>query len=671
MARKHISTLIDRKAINDINENFKELFDEYVETGLDASEARSKAEQAVVTSDVARRIADEANLTVKQLRGQVSEIIREQTAGGDIVPEVVKARGREDTLSDRLNTFDYSLLHSTGYGVLNTNTLYGDLRVASRPSRTMEVVVYRGEVYMPDGQRFIYSENTVISIDPAGGERRVDAIYIDIDGQINYMSGFEDGALSRYDFLLATVEVDEGATEITGENVFDRRVMKENNIQLLNRLTTFKNNTNTVGAVNRLLETALTYIDKSDFAYGNFNTLFSEETVPIEGKYQIDCSSFVMACLKDISFENSKYVNDRNYPGNGEFIHDKSYESPTDHRMLANDMAKYAYDNGWLFRAEPDYSNVKVGDILFWHNSPQPHFWEAVGHVQIVSEIEQNGDIRCIHAATGSSAIVREGVYTPQQLLNSKAYTVARFPLHDKLINANVINFNPKGEITSNVNDLGSIRLSEDLEPYQFYTVFLKADFNDRDGYPWLRTSDLQNVYSFTNRVIKMPDNWYRASFFIKSSTLEGSALNRLRIFSSTPNQIPGGIIHELYLIKGNVPTLPLLSDNPIVDSGSNQNGDYVKYSDGTMVCTHKVTHQDLLPTIAEGALFKSQNKTWTFPQKFTDVKYVGVDPIFTTRWGTTSGTPSPTDASYCIISAVRSDQPSLIMLRAEGRWKD
>lgn len=40
MARRHISTLIDRKAINDINDNFKELFDEFVGAGSSAEEAR-------------------------------------------------------------------------------------------------------------------------------------------------------------------------------------------------------------------------------------------------------------------------------------------------------------------------------------------------------------------------------------------------------------------------------------------------------------------------------------------------------------------------------------------------------------------------------------------------------------------------------------------------------
>src|SRR5690625_4575746 len=47
MARREIDTIWDRETRNNINENFKELYNEYIGAGLDAKEARQKAEEAI------------------------------------------------------------------------------------------------------------------------------------------------------------------------------------------------------------------------------------------------------------------------------------------------------------------------------------------------------------------------------------------------------------------------------------------------------------------------------------------------------------------------------------------------------------------------------------------------------------------------------------------------
>src|SRR5690625_2110448 len=47
MARREIDTIWDRETRNDINENFIELYNGYIDAGLDAEEARQKAEEAL------------------------------------------------------------------------------------------------------------------------------------------------------------------------------------------------------------------------------------------------------------------------------------------------------------------------------------------------------------------------------------------------------------------------------------------------------------------------------------------------------------------------------------------------------------------------------------------------------------------------------------------------
>ncbi len=53
-----------------------------------------------------------------------------------------------------------------------------------------------------------------------------------------------------------------------------------------------------------------------------------------------------------------------------------------------------------------------------------------------------------------------------------------------------------------------------------------------------------------------------------------------------------------------------------ITESGENTNGRYVKFDDGTMICTHKITITGDVSTTA-GALFRGNNITWFFPAEF------------------------------------------------------
>lgn len=122
MTQRHIGTLLDRKAINDINDNFTELYNEYVGAGMDAAEAREKAEQAVADALFAKSTAVEAKDTADLTREEMIAIIREQTEGGDIVPEVVQARGTHNTVGERLNSISQDLAQSID--LVSDYTLY-------------------------------------------------------------------------------------------------------------------------------------------------------------------------------------------------------------------------------------------------------------------------------------------------------------------------------------------------------------------------------------------------------------------------------------------------------------------------------------------------------------------------------------------------------------------
>lgn len=60
---------------------------------------------------------------------------------------------------------------------------------------------------------------------------------------------------------------------------------------------------------------------------------------------------------------------------------------------------------------------------------------------------------------------------------------------------------------------------------------------------------------------------------------------------------------------------------NSIVESGSNANGDYIKYSDGTMICTKKVSFVGLQFTTAWGNVYETPPvELGNYAQEFVDI---------------------------------------------------
>jgi hypothetical protein len=105
-----------------------------------------------------------------------------------------------------------------------------------------------------------------------------------------------------------------------------------------------------------------------------------------------------------------------------------------------------------------------------------------------------------------------------------------------------------------------------------------------------------------------------------------------------------------------------------IIESGSNANGEYVKYADGTLICTFMGT-DNLEHIFAVGTLFQSSGVTMTFPSVFTVAPKVAVsvDLVTTGAWGYNT---SPT-ASQVLAYIVATENTGTAKLGyiAIGRW--
>lgn len=119
---------------------------------------------------------------------------------------------------------------------------------------------------------------------------------------------------------------------------------------------------------------------------------------------------------------------------------------------------------------------------------------------------------------------------------------------------------------------------------------------------------------------------------------------------------------------SGGIPT------GAIIESGSNANGSYVKYADGTQICTNNYF---AIPgrTISNGSLFRTVDLTWTFPANFSTNPVCGGKPVIgessANGWYGLGAIAdiSPTTTFFAIHSATYTTGGGTAVLFAIGRW--
>lgn len=114
------------------------------------------------------------------------------------------------------------------------------------------------------------------------------------------------------------------------------------------------------------------------------------------------------------------------------------------------------------------------------------------------------------------------------------------------------------------------------------------------------------------------------------------------------------------------------VNERGIYDSGSNANGHYIMFDDGTMECYHTKFVSSLAINTAIGSVFMSGDANWTFPVPFAVITcspevvpaYAGLY-----AWGSVQG-GSLSALAFRIISPVALTSAVDIRLKAIGRWK-
>ena len=119
------------------------------------------------------------------------------------------------------------------------------------------------------------------------------------------------------------------------------------------------------------------------------------------------------------------------------------------------------------------------------------------------------------------------------------------------------------------------------------------------------------------------------------------------------------------------------LMGSAIIERGNNANGEYIKWADGTMVCTKSATVQSG-PAETWGAIFALPAHIGSFPAAFTDKPFVSVY-VYSPTAGhlMTSNSPNLDPTQIIEVDAIRptgvsvgTQYPVTYSLLAIGRWK-
>lgn len=107
-----------------------------------------------------------------------------------------------------------------------------------------------------------------------------------------------------------------------------------------------------------------------------------------------------------------------------------------------------------------------------------------------------------------------------------------------------------------------------------------------------------------------------------------------------------------------------------IIESGSNSNGSWIKYSDGTMICTKQIG-TDISTTLWSNGIYYSDYNTGNWAQTFSKLNGVQATSLTNQWWCNVSNS---TTSNSGTLRLMRPDNASPVYFSASivgfGRWK-
>ena len=270
---------------------------------------------------------------------------------------------------------------------------------------------------------------------------------------------------------------------------------------------------NSEGFIQKIVDVCKTYTDHFDkLVYGNAYTAYDPNTKQVDGKWQLDCSSFQNLLIRGVTFENSRYG------GKEQNVDDPLFFTKFDgyEYRLANQMAKWLYDNGYTFAPAADFSNIEPGDLVFysWPETTGEFHEQAFMHIDHVAMFLQKKN-DTVYQTIQYEEDTTSFLFDVGNGYMNCAVLVARLPFQmventgDNL----ALDSNKVLSITnSSSNKLGEYELIQPMEPGKMYTACFKGKMAT-EGYFLLQGTDYTTLFSNSGEAWNGEEKEYRFSF--------------------------------------------------------------------------------------------------------------------------------------------------------------
>ena len=270
---------------------------------------------------------------------------------------------------------------------------------------------------------------------------------------------------------------------------------------------------NSEGIIQKIVDVCKTYTDNFDkLVYGNIYTAYDETTKQVDGRWQLDCSSFQNLLIRGVTFENSRYAGKENVEDPLFFGKFNPYEY-----RLANTMAKWLYDNGYTFKPAADFSNIEPGDLVFysWPDTTGEFHENAFMHIDHVAMFLQKKN-------DSTYQTIQYEEYTPNFFYDvgegymNDAVLVARLPFQMVENTGDNIALDSNKEmslVNSTGNKVGECSLVKPMIPGKMYTCCFKGKVQTEGAYFLLQSSNYATLFSNSGEAWSGEEKEYKFSF--------------------------------------------------------------------------------------------------------------------------------------------------------------
>ena len=360
------------------------------------------------------------------------------------------------------------------------------------PNEKMKVSfwVYPMESAKTISIRMAYTAGLNVGLGAAGQWNKIEFI-LDLADMVQGSDYFYFNLKSSFVLYMSDFRVENITNKTEGVPISLSRV----NEKLVETPTNIQNSN---GIIERMIAVAQTYANNvNKLVYGNRYTAYDVTMDLVDGKNEIDCSSFANLLVRGIPYEDSRYT-----AGNTENKSSRLFFSNIDPYKwrYANTMAKYAYEKGYAFKPNADFSNVEAGDILFfsWNSfsgqTGHENAFMKIDHVAAFLHKKNDNQWSTLQFDNGISTVY----YDATNDYMSQCVLVARFPF------ANVESIYPDdnlllgGDVVKNVTNtitVSDYRLSKTLKKGRYYTFFIDGKVLTENCYFIIQVNN-KTIYS-------------------------------------------------------------------------------------------------------------------------------------------------------------------------------